>query len=178
MIRYFIAGNPNANPMTYSPDAYADRTRYISELFDSMNPDLSAFLARGGKVIIKEHTADYAQSPFAGFEYYRSVVARMGQGTVDQFVRLYVTPGVNHAGVGVSGTTGKPVPHYVDLLGVLDRWADKGTSPAEPLIQTDKTAAPPFTTMASRPMCRYPNFPKYNGTGDPDSANSFTCATH
>jgi feruloyl esterase len=175
-VRYFMARDANADPMTYNPAAHAARVREISELLDSTNPDLSAFHRRGGKIILKEHSADYIQSPFAGIEYYKSVVARMGQPTVDQFMRLYVAPGLNHGGTGVSGTTGKPIPHYVDLLGVLDRWVDQGQAPPDPLIETEQAAAPPFATTASRPLCRYPNFPKYTGAGDPAAASSFTCA--
>jgi len=29
-------------------------------------------------------------------DYYKSVVTEMGQDRVDQFMRFYVTPGVNH----------------------------------------------------------------------------------
>jgi hypothetical protein len=42
-------------------------------------PDLSAFLARGGTLILKENMADYAQSPYAGIGYCKSMVARMGE---------------------------------------------------------------------------------------------------
>jgi feruloyl esterase len=28
----------------------------------------------------------------------------------------------------------------------------------------------------SRPLCPYPQLPRYNGTGDPNSAASFRCA--
>jgi hypothetical protein len=37
--------------------------------------------------------ADYAQSPYAGIEHCKSVVERLGQASVTDFMRLYVTPG-------------------------------------------------------------------------------------
>ncbi|WP_436294901.1 MULTISPECIES: tannase/feruloyl esterase family alpha/beta hydrolase [unclassified Variovorax] len=46
--------------------------------------DLSAFFARGGKLIIRENAADRAQSALMGIEYYKAVVARLGQSAVDQ----------------------------------------------------------------------------------------------
>jgi hypothetical protein len=49
----------------------------------------------------------------------------MGQDRVDQFIRFYVTPGVNHPGSGVM-SDGKTVPAKVDLLGILDAWDDLG----------------------------------------------------
>lgn len=175
-VRYFVLRNGAADPFAYSPDAHTDRVRQISTLMDSMNPDLSAFAAHGGKLIVKEHTADYAQSPFAGIGYYQSVVSTMGQPAVDQFMRLYVTPGVAHGGGGVSGTTGEPIPQYVDLLGALDRWVDRSEPPKD-LVQNSVEANPPFAVTASRPMCRFPNYPRHRGTGDPKMASSFACET-
>jgi feruloyl esterase len=124
---------------------------------------------------MKENMADYAQSPFAGIAYYRSVVAKMTQTVVDRFIRLYAAPGTNHGGSGVSGTTGSPVPQYVDLLSVLDAWVDKEQAPADALIQTAQGTTSPFGVTASRPMCRYPKYPHYSGSGNPNSAPSFTC---
>ena len=40
---------------------------------DSTDPDLSRFRARGGRLIMLEHMADYAQSPYAGIRYFESV---------------------------------------------------------------------------------------------------------
>jgi len=157
--------------------AHVDRIKQISALMDSTNPDLSAFAAYGGKLIIKEHMADYAQSPFAGIGYYQSVVAKMGQSTVDNFMRLYVTPGVAHGGAGVSGTTGEPVPQFVDLLSTLDRWVEHGESPGD-LVQSSAEPDPPFAATATRPMCRFPNFPRYRGTGNPKLASSFACGAN
>lgn len=175
VIRYFIVRDPKFNPLEYSPAKYADRVREISALMDSTNPELVAFAARGGKLIMKEYMADYAQSPFAGIAYYKSVVAKMGHTAVDGFFRLYAVPGINHGGSGVSGTTGAPVPRYVDLLNVLDAWVEKRQVPPDALTQTAQGTTPPFAVTASRPMCRYPTFPRYNGSGDHNLASSFSC---
>jgi len=177
MLRYFVMRDSSANPLTYAPAAYADRLRLLSDLMDATDPDLSAFAARGGKLIIKEHMADYAQSPYAGIAYYETVVARMGQGPVDDFMRLYVTPGATHGGTGTSGTTGQPIPSNVDLLGALDAWVDAGRAPARTLVQTTVSATPPYVVLASRPMCSYPQHPRYRGSGDPKQATSFECVS-
>ena len=55
-----------------------------SALIDSTNPDLSAFFARGGKLIIRENAADRAQSALMGIDYYKAMVARFGQAAVDR----------------------------------------------------------------------------------------------
>ena len=98
----------------------------------------------------------------------------MGQDRVDQFMRFYVTPGVNHPGNGVM-SDGKAVPAKIDLLGVLDAWADLGKAP-DSLMQVSQQEQVPFKTIASRPMCRYPLSPRYDGHGDPSEAASFTCS--
>ena len=36
-------------------------------------------------------------------------------------------------------------------------------------------AAKGFTDGISRPICPYPQYAKYNGTGDPDHADNFSC---
>jgi hypothetical protein len=118
--------------------------------------------------------SDFAQSPFAGVEYYKSVVAKLGPGAVDQFVRFYVTAGANHGGTGVSSVDGAPLPRGVDLLDAIDAWADHGTAPGA-LVQVAQEAKPPFAVTASRPMCRYPAWPRYKGTGSPKEAASFAC---
>jgi feruloyl esterase len=105
------------------------------------------------------------------------MIARMGEAAVDRFARLYVAPGMNHGGSGVSGTTGRPIPQYVDLLGVLDRWVVQGQAPPDTLTLTAYGATSPFVATGSRPMCRYPNFPKYGGSGDSNEATSFICTT-
>lgn len=174
-VRYFIARDPGYDPRRFEPSKFATRMAEVSRLMDSTDPDLSAFLARGGRLILKENMADYAQSPFAGIDYYKAVVAGMGQDTVDRFARLYLSPGSNHSGSGVRGTDGSPIPQYVDLLAALDAWVEKGEAPGDHLIQTSQAAQPPFAVTSSRPMCRYPGYPRYNGSGDPLVAASFTC---
>ena len=173
-MRYFIARDANKDPRDITPAAYKKQAQKISALMDSTNPDLSAFLARGGKLILKENLSDFGQSPNAGIEYYKSVVAKMGQPTVDKFVRFYTTPGATHAGGGLPN--GAPLPQGVDLLAALDTWVTKDAAPGD-LVQMAKETKAPFTLIASRPMCRYPAYVRYKGDGDPKSAESFVCAT-
>jgi len=176
VIRYFVLQDAHADPFAYAPADHAARIRQVSALMDSTSPDLSAFAGHGGKLILKEHMADYAQSPFAGIRYYDSVVEAMGQSAVDDFMRLYVSPGANHGGAGVSATTGEPIPQYVDLLETLDRWVEQGAAPGD--LEQSAVDADSRAVVATRPMCRYPTYPQYRGSGDPKLAASFSCATN
>jgi len=175
LVRYYFARDAKFDPFQFSPEKFAGRIKEISELFDATDPDLSAFQARGGKLILKGNGADYQRSVLQEIDYYKSVVAKMGQDRVDQFMRFYVTPGVNHPGNGVM-SDGKAVPAKLDMLGVLDAWVDAGKTP-DTLVQVSQEEKAPFKTIAARPMCRYPLWPRYDGHGDAKEATSFTCAS-
>jgi len=109
LVRYYFARDAKFDPFQFSTEKFAGRIKEISELFDATDPDLSAFQARGGKLILKGNGADYQRSVLQEIDYYKSVVAKMGQDRVDQFMRFYVTPGVNHPGNGVM-SDGAAVP--------------------------------------------------------------------
>ena len=173
-IRYAIARDANFDVRTYSPDNFIPRVQQTSALIDSTNPDLSAFFARGGKLIIRENASDRAQSPLMGINYFSAVVARLGQSAVDASVRLYVSPASTHAGSSQAVTDRRAVPTMADLLDPLDQWVTTGNAPPDSLVQTVKAALSPFALQASRPLCRYPNYPHYTG-GDRLRASSYAC---
>ena len=166
-IQYFVLRDGNADPTRFRPEDHAQRVGEISRLMDATDPYLSAFRARGGKLVISEHMADYAQSPYAGIEYYRSVVATMGQQAADDFLRLYTTPGADHVGTGA--------PVGVDMLEVLVQWVERGNAPQD-LVQVSLAPVPPFPVLSSRPMCRWPATLRYRGHGAPERASSYECA--
>jgi feruloyl esterase len=150
----------------YRAEDFAARIATVSQLMDSTNPDLSAFAARGGKLLVLEHMADYAQSPFAGILYYESVVARMGRDNTDRFMRLYTAPGVDHVGSGA--------PANVDMLGALADWVERGRAPAG-LQLAEQELQPPFRIVRARPLCEWPLWPRFTG-GDVSQAASFQCS--
>jgi feruloyl esterase len=173
-IRYAIARNPSYDVRGYRPAAFQARVQQTSALMDSTNPDLSAFFAHGGKLILRENASDRAQSPLMGLQYRDAVVARLGQAVLDGSMRVYVSPGSTHSGNSRSTTTGAPVPTMVDLLDPLDAWVTSGRAPPDALVQTVRDARPPHAVLASRPLCRDPAYPHYVG-GDPLQASSYAC---
>jgi hypothetical protein len=164
-IQHFYARNPAYDVRNYKAEDFAARVRQVSELMDSTNPDLSAFNARGGKLILLENMADYAQSPYVGVRYYESVVARMGQGNVDRFFKFYTAPGVDHVGSGA--------PANADILTALTNWVERGQVPAG-LQLVDQPPVAPFAVSRARPLCEWPAWPRYR-SGDPAQASSFEC---
>jgi len=172
--RYVIARNAAFDIRTWNATNFQARIQEVSALMDATNPDLAAFRARGGKLIIRENAGDWAQSPVAGIQYYQSVVGKLTQPVVDEFVRLYVSPASNHNGTAASLKTGVEIPTNHDLLATLDNWVTGGRAPADALVQVRNSPSAPFGTLATRPMCRYPNYPAYV-SGDTTKAESYRC---
>ncbi|MBJ2154904.1 tannase/feruloyl esterase family alpha/beta hydrolase [Variovorax sp. IB41] len=89
-------------------------------------------------------------------------------------MRLYVSPASNHSGTAASLATGAEIPTNHDLLTTLDNWVTSGSAPADALVQVRNSPAAPFATLATRPMCRYPNYPAYV-SGDVTKAENYRC---
>lgn len=164
-IQHFYMRNPQGDLRSYRPQDHLPRIREISALMDSTNPDLSAFRARGGKLIVLENMADYAQSPYAGIQWFESVQRKLGREQVATFARLYTAPGVDHVGTGG--------PANADFLGALVGWVERGQAPAG-LQLIEQNAKPPFATLRARPLCEWPMWPRYR-SGDAAQAASFEC---
>ncbi|MBV9558937.1 MAG: tannase/feruloyl esterase family alpha/beta hydrolase [Bradyrhizobium sp.] len=56
---------------------------------------------------------------------------------------------------------------------MLTDWVEKGKAPSELTVELQETTAP-FTVTSTRPLCRYPAYPRYRG-GDATKAESFHC---
>jgi feruloyl esterase len=168
----------NANPLDFKEtEALTRRRRELSEILDSTNPDLSAFNKRGGKMIVAIGTNDTLASPGAQLDYYQSVIDKMGQSVVDQFVRFFVIPQAGHGLTGVNYSIdgdnkmipSVAIPNGFNRLSVLTDWVEKKITPDKSLTVT--------AGEKSLPLCSYPTYPQYVG-GPIGSASSYVCASH
>ncbi|MGC2083068.1 MAG: tannase/feruloyl esterase family alpha/beta hydrolase [Bradyrhizobium sp.] len=166
-IQYVFARDPKLDVTAYKPEEHKARVLEVSNLMDSTNPDLSQFRAHGGRLVMLEHMADYAQSPYAGIRYFESVERKLGKAETAEFARLYTAPGVDHVGSGA--------PADVDMLSVLVDWVEHGKAPDDLEVAEQKIEAPSFATVRSLPLCRWPAWPHYK-SGPVREAASFTCA--
>jgi feruloyl esterase len=153
------------NPADPGPAAAAQLSAMSAR--DAADTDLSAFAARGGKLLIVQGLADTIISPRMTEQYYKGLQRKMGAEKVDTFLRFYEIAAWNH---GMSATFNAAL----DDLGALDAWVEKGVDPREGQVVADTTGVPGRT----RPLCLYPRFPKYKGAGDINAAGSFTCAAN
>lgn len=149
----------------------------LARVLNATDPDLKAFSARGGKLIMYHGWNDAALPPVNTINYYRSVAARMGQRRADSFVRLFMAPGVQHCNAGPGPDTfgqmvmGPPTDAEHDLTLALERWVEEGIAPNR-VIATKRTAG---KIQRTRPLCPYPQVARYNGSGSTDEAANFRC---
>jgi len=128
---------------------------------DATDPDLKKFKAHGGKLLLYAGWGDTGITPKNTVEYYESVVNKMGKAETNDFTRLFMVPGMGHC----RGGNG---PDTFDTIGTLETWREKGTTPAA-IAATNKTSG------LSRPLCPYPQYAKYKGTGDLKDAANWAC---
>jgi feruloyl esterase len=165
VIKYVLARDPNADVLAYSPAADAANIKNASALIDAWPGNLSSFGASGGKLIIWNGTGD-TPVPFENqVRYLNDAAASLGgAAAAANTVKLYVLPGVNHCGGGIGAST-------FDWLAALDEWVTANVPPDGKKISHVEAGV----ETLSRPLCPYPTYPRYNGTGDMNSHSNFTC---
>lgn len=139
---------------------------------DALNPDLRSFASKGHKLLLWHGYADPALTVKNTSSYYQAVVNTVGgQSAADAFTRFYVAPGVNHCHGGAGADRS-------DLLTALDNWVSNGTAPS---TLSAAQVSPAGTTNFSRPLCAYPQYPRYTGPANDANAakqaSNYTCTS-
>jgi feruloyl esterase len=167
MFRYVAHEDPNWDWRTFDLDRDTALVDQKAGYMNAMDSDLSAFKARGGKLLIYHGWNDGASggaiSPLISIEYYSSVLAKMGS-RQEEWLRLFMVPGMAHCGGG-------PGPNQFNALAALERWRESGTAP-------DQIPASHVTNNRvdmTRPLCPYPQVAVYKGVGSISDAGNFAC---
>ncbi len=182
--RNLVYSNPNWDLKNFQLDrdlkAAEEKTGHA---LNAVNPDLRAFKAHGGKLILYHGWNDPAISPLATIDYFNSVEQTMGAADTSEFVRLFLVPGMQHCAGGPGPTDfGQWGPSFDSALDnpannitfALEDWVEKGTAPEQVIArgsfeQAGKSV--PFT----QPICAYPKAAVYKGMGDRKDASSYAC---
>lgn len=153
----------------------------LGPVLNATDPNLKAFRARGGKLILYHGWNDAALPPVNTINYYKSVVAKMGQREADSFVRLFMVPGLQHCGGGPGpnsfGAMVTPVKSdpQRDMTLALERWVEEGVAPDTIIASRNLSASATGFTTRTRPLCPYPKVARYKGSGSTDDASNFVC---
>ena len=166
--RYVVFKDPNWDWKTFDFDkdvARGDRPENL--IMNATNPDMRAFFAHGGKLLLYHGWSDPNVPAPNTIKYYDSVVDTLGgPAKASASVRLFLAPGMGHCGGGEG-------PNVFDKIGPLERWVEQGRAP-EQLTASHLTGGKVDRT---RPLCPYPQVAKYKGTGSIDDAANFVCGT-
>ena len=145
------------------------RMEAFSLVFDTYrDATLAAFRQRGGKLLIFHGTADPIFSALESIDYYQRLTRNNGGADrTARWARLFLVPGMNHC-------AGGPATDSFDGLAAIVEWVEKGTAPA----RIDASARPgtPYFAGRTRPLCPYPAYARYKGSGSLEDAANFICA--
>ncbi|WP_338849862.1 tannase/feruloyl esterase family alpha/beta hydrolase [Massilia sp. W12] len=164
-MKFFVAQNPALIGATVNPKhpgAYLPRISELSLLLNA-KPDLRAFHARGGKMILMHGLADTVVAARGTSEYYKAVRKGLGPHATRDTLVYWQVPGYGH-------TMGPAFNASMDALTMLENWVENGVRPENQIIQ-DRM---PATAGRSRPLCEFPKWPQYQ-SGDVNLASSFVC---
>jgi feruloyl esterase len=173
----FMWADPNWDFRSFDFAKDVDRAdAQLGAVINSNDPDLSAFAARGGKLILYQGWADAAITPWGTIQYYQNIQRKMGTDEAHRFVRLFMAPGMMHCGGG-------PGPNNFDAIAAIDQWRDQNHAPevlmaaryADPIAVL--TGGPLGAPQSTRPLCAYPKVARWVGKGSPDEAQNYTCGT-
>lgn len=160
-----VDGAATFRDVTFTPAEFQRLTRANDGMYDAIDPDLSAFRAAGGKLILWAGWADPAISPVGTVAYYQAVQQAMGgAAATNRFARLFMLPGVSHCGGGDG-------PSTFDALTAITNWVTHNRAPDSLLTSTvDATG----TTTATRPVFPYPAMAVDTTGGPINQAASYT----
>ena len=158
-----ILGFQNANYDWHDFDLDRDMPKVdaAAGFVDAVNPDLRAFKAAGGKLLLYAGWRDTGITPENTVLYYESVRKELGpeQG---EWMRMFMVPGMGHC-------RGGPGVDTFDSLGALEQWREKDKAPPEIMAKNRETGM-------ARPLCPYPQAAEYKGSGDLKDAANWRCA--
>ncbi|MBB6096451.1 feruloyl esterase [Povalibacter uvarum] len=126
--RYLVFEDPTWDPVKQPLDYDRDleRARRVNETLSAVDPDLTKFVKRGGKLLMFGGWNDIAIPPTANTDYYESVVRKMGASAVANSVRLFMVPGMGHCPGQAFGAN---ATHEFDPLEALIEWREQGKTP-------------------------------------------------
>lgn len=163
-----ITNDPNADVMTHDPTKWREAYLAFSKQQDATNPDLSAFFAKGGKIILWYGTGDRCVAYARTEEYVRAIEKTVGALKMRESLRFFVSPVLGHQLDGAEADT-------IPFLRMLEDWVEKGRAPnAIVATKLDDSGSARF----ARPLCEVGKFPKYKGRGDGKLAGSFVCSVN
>ena len=155
--------DPNWDWRTFETDRDTVLADQKTGFINAINPDLKAFKARGGKLLLYHGWDDTGIAPGNTVNYYSSVLSTMGP-RQEGWLRLFMVPGMGHC-------SGGPGPNQAGFMEAMERWREAGQAPDEITAYHVSNNRVDMT----RPLCPYPQVARYKGVGSTNDAANFVC---
>jgi len=162
MFKYFIFNDPTWDYSKYDFTNFKKDSAQAASILNATNPNLDAFKASNGKLIIWHGWSDAALTALGTIDYVDQVRAR--DPASRDYLRTFLMPGVLHC-------FGGPGPDRAEWTKVLENWVEKGIAP-ERVIATKSEGG---KVIRTRPLCEYPQRAVYSGSGSIDDEKNFVC---
>jgi hypothetical protein len=166
-LKYWVLNDPTEDTYKFDPQNHVTELALVATALDA-SPDLRDFFGKGHKLILAHGTNDWAVSYKGSIKYFRDVGTSIGsERERDKSMEFFLLPGVQHCTGGVGAAT-------VDWIEAMSRWTEKGERPSSQHIFAKKTDAASKIEF-TRPLCAYPQYPRYGGSGAAEAGENFTC---
>jgi feruloyl esterase len=144
-----LLGDADFNLDDFTAETVAKvRRSWLAKTYEAKDPDISAFVRKGGKLLLWHGFSDPGPSARGTIEYYEAV---LDETRAPHAVRLFLAPGVGHC----SGGTG---PDRINWLQALENWVEKDQAPEQlPATKANSTLA--------WNVCAYPKLPTGQADG-------------
>jgi pimeloyl-ACP methyl ester carboxylesterase len=160
--------DPNLNTANFDVNRDFAKFAAFSKEYDTFRDDkMQPFFDRGNKFMIVHGMADGIFSADESIDYFERLAKNHGGLTsVQAKARLFLVPGMNHC-------SGGPSTDSMDAIQAMTDWVEKGKVPDQIIAK----ALPNHSQfpLRSRPLCPYPKYARYNGSGSIEVAESFQC---
>ena len=144
---------------------FRESFRKFNDVIGTDEDNLQRFRKRGGKVVMWHGESDQLIFPRGTVNYFKRVLTgNGGVKHVDDFMRLFMAPGVAHCAGGAG-------PNPVGTLEAVVNWVENGVAP-DTILATRNLGG---GAVRTRPLCPYPKTAKWTGVGSTDDAANFVC---
>jgi feruloyl esterase len=147
----------------------------LAAILNAVDPDLSRFQKRGGKLILYHGWSDAGIAPQNTVDYYNSVVKQMGAAAAASFVQLYMVPGMDHCSGGPGPNDFGQFSPGQGINQAMETWVEQGTAPVQLTVSKKQDGQ-----TTAKPLCPYPQVTKWICTArvgeDGSSSCTFVCS--
>ncbi|WP_343504612.1 tannase/feruloyl esterase family alpha/beta hydrolase [Alloyangia pacifica] len=122
------------SPLSFDFETDPARMATAASVYNGDTPDLSAFRAAGGKMIVYHGWADSIVTPYKTVEWYDQAAELAGGETaLNENVKLFMVPGLDHCGIlpGPNGVNWSSL----DPMTPLEAWMNEGTAPSSIMVE-------------------------------------------